>query len=395
MGRKALKPSPLLARLLRTRRSELRLSARDVEARTHEMGEPIPFPTLIKIERGQQEPGVRRFYALMRLYEVPLELVPDLLELEDLAIQPAEVTDPERLLADGIAHWRAGRVAEALGHLFALRVLTPSGPDGRLLRQKGLLSFSIMARNLGRLKLALQLVNDLLREGPDPSLLPNVLIQAAAVWQYLGSTDAALAFLARAEQVVPADDRARRAGLSHLRADACFASGRLDEALAATTAALQATPPADAGGRAKLLLLKARIAAARGDGGRARRAADTALAAAERSGQVGIVIAARLLRASLETAAGRPARAVPLLEQALAQAISVADKSEQFHAHYHLYKCFEALNDSDRARVELDSARYFVRFVEETSPEAVEIRALGEKGRPNAETPPPRGMRPR
>ena len=72
MGSAALKPSIAVGRLFRNRRHEMRLTLRDVSERMEEMGERFPTSTLIRVEQGKLDPGVRRLHLLMKLYRIPL-----------------------------------------------------------------------------------------------------------------------------------------------------------------------------------------------------------------------------------------------------------------------------------------------------------------------------------
>ena len=87
MPRAAISSSPSIAGLLRDRRKELGLSLRDVELRTQEMGQVIPFTTLSKVEQGTVDPGVRRLHQLLRLYDLSPHLTHDLLDLEGFAAE--------------------------------------------------------------------------------------------------------------------------------------------------------------------------------------------------------------------------------------------------------------------------------------------------------------------
>ena len=87
MGSAALKPSLAIGRLLREKRKERQLTLREVSERMAERGGRIPISTLVRIEQGKLDPGVRRLHALLRFYDVPPHLVADLVELEDLAVE--------------------------------------------------------------------------------------------------------------------------------------------------------------------------------------------------------------------------------------------------------------------------------------------------------------------
>ena len=60
----------------------------------------------------------------------------------------------------------------------------------------------------------------------------------------------------------------------------------------------------------------------------------------------------------------------------MVQQLAVVRFRNNFHAHHALWKACRRLGDADRAEVELQSARHYVRSVDELTPEAIEIRNL-------------------
>src|SRR5437867_9602215 len=121
MSRLALQQSRDIAELLRTRRQELDLTLRDVEKKSTAAGSPIPFTTLAKVEQGKVDPGLKRLHRLLNLYHLPLQMIGDLLDLEEMAdVLPAE-RDPDALYREGLKEWKGGNTRKALGHLFVLR----------------------------------------------------------------------------------------------------------------------------------------------------------------------------------------------------------------------------------------------------------------------------------
>jgi hypothetical protein len=46
----------------------------------------------------------------------------------------------------------------------------------------------------------------------------------------------------------------------------------------------------------------------------------------------------------------------------------------EFYAHHGLWKAYDALGDRERADLEFQAARYYVRFIDEISAEADEVR---------------------
>jgi ATP/maltotriose-dependent transcriptional regulator MalT len=63
-----------------------------------------------------------------------------------------------------------------------------------------------------------------------------------------------------------------------------------------------------------------------------------------------------------------------LLRSVLADSLTSDDNVVRFYTHYYLWKTELAGGESARADVELREAAYFVRFVDQTSPEVVEVR---------------------
>jgi hypothetical protein len=63
-----------------------------------------------------------------------------------------------------------------------------------------------------------------------------------------------------------------------------------------------------------------------------------------------------------------------LLRSILADSLTTDDSVMRFHAHYYLWKTELASGELARADIELREAAYFVRFVDQTTPEVSEIR---------------------
>ncbi len=377
MAREALKPSLALAKFLRSKREELGLSLRDVERKSAETGEPIPFSTLARVEQGKHDPGVRRLHKLLDLYRVPPHLVSDLIELEGRAGKEPPRGDLETLYREGVEHWRRGDIQSGLAYLFSVRQHVSSDPASRLLRQKAMLAFAAAARDLGRHRLAREVVEDLLCEGPDPSLVVHLMVLSSSVWARLGSLHAATAFAAHAVTLLPPNNPELGAWVYHQQSQVYRAEGDLERAETALGRAIDCYRAiGDSYGEARALLAGGRIAEARGDlaeaVARARR-----LIKLEGLGRDSLfVTTARIELGRLLVRTGAIDEGLAVLREGLGQAVALADHHGEFIAHYHLWKAYVRLEDKDRARFELGAARYFVRFVDDASPEANEIRKL-------------------
>jgi tetratricopeptide (TPR) repeat protein len=96
----------------------------------------------------------------------------------------------------------------------------------------------------------------------------------------------------------------------------------------------------------------------------------------EQHGHAKPAVAGYLELGRLLVRSGQAREGLAVLREALGKAILQENRNAQFFAHYYLWKAYEGLGDGDRARFEREAARYFVRFLDEPSPEADEVRAL-------------------
>ena len=377
MGSLPVRPSVAVGRLLREKRKELRLTLREVSERIAEKGERLPTSTLARIEQGKLDPGVRRLHLLLRLYQVPQHLVGDLVELESLAIQPPVGKDLETLHQEGVKHWKSGNVAQGLAYVFAVREHVPADEASRLLRQKATLTFANAARDLGKFQLAKHIVEDLLCEPPHPSIAGRVLVLASAIWRGLGSSEVALALVRQAATHVRPEDDQEAAWVLHQEAGVLLEDGRPEEAHEALKRALSKYRAfGDTYGETRGLILRGKVFEARGDGKKALETLRHALRLSASHGHAALGTACAIELGRLLVASGREEEGLTALRKGLGEAVVQEDRSGQFYAHYNLWKAHEHLGDSDRARFEIEAARYFVRFTDQASPEANEIRKL-------------------
>lgn len=382
MGRLALEPSRAIAQMLKHRRQELGLTLRDVQEQTEALGRPIPFTTLAKVEQGRVDPGVKRLHVLLNLYNLPVQLADDLLDLEEFSAPAPPATAPSALYEEGVKHWKAGDLRRGIAHLFALRTHIPREPAARTERQKALLAFAVMAGSLGKHRLSREIVDGLLLEPPEPSILVQVLIQAAACWHRLGSREAALGFLSRADAHLVPTDHQKRAWILHERASTLVSMASFDEAEQALAGAVAAYESArDVYGENQALGVRVRLNFERSNFQGALDAARAAREHAERHGFGRFRVMSRLDEGRALMALGQQAAGVAALDEGLSESIASQDCLVQFYAHYYLWKGHASVGNGDRAQLELQAAKYHVRFVDTATPEALEIRAMFERSR--------------
>jgi len=379
VSREAIPPSREIAKLLRRRRQDLGLSLREVQEQTAEMGRPIPFSTLAKIEQGKVEPGVKRLHQLFALYNLPLQIASNLLDLEDMIVDLPPAEDLEALYRQGLEEWKRGDFRKAMSCLVAVRTQAPQTPETRLLRQKALLSFAIQASGMNKPRLAQQIVDELLLEGPEPSMLVNTLIQAAVCWLRSGAIEPSLAFIARAETHIGEEDYRKRAWIEHHRAQCHAVLGDLDEVFSSSDAAIALYRKADdAAGECAVHSVQIDALESAGRYSEALAIAQEGYAFAMKHGFERKALIRKLNVGRLLVSTGHAEAGLSELQEALGRAVSIGDQPSEFFAHYHLWKAHEALGHADRARLEREAACYYVRFVEEPTAEAEEVHKMQE-----------------
>jgi len=376
MGSAPTRPSRAVGNLLRSRRRALGLTLEQVSKRLVEGGHHVPVSSLSLIETGRTDPGVFRLHRLLQLYEVPVHLVANLIEMEELSGAVPATRDPEVLRRDGLDHWKKGDIGRALAHLMALRELAPTDIALRWKKQEALLDFSMAAAGLGRLQLAREILSELLCEPPDPSLVTRVLLQAATVWSRSGAPDAAMGFLREADARADRSDAATMAWLNHAHARALVDRGRLRDAESRLEKAITGYRSVkDTYGEARARLLRVRLAESRNDTTDGLRLAQEAREYAARHGHRALAGMALVRRGYLYVHAGKNALAVKTLRTALAEFARMGDPHGRFLAHYWLSVAYDRSGDADRALFEAQSAKHFSGFVDKRScPEARDVR---------------------
>jgi tetratricopeptide (TPR) repeat protein len=377
MPRLALSPSTAMADLLRRRRLQLGLTLREVQEQTGALGKAIPFTTLAKVEQGRVDPGVKRLHQLLRLYNVPIQMAAELLDLEQWPDDRVRALEPEVLHEEGLEHWKKGELKKALPYLYWARDGKSEEGKARLERQRALLSFAVAAGALGKYHLSRQIADELLLEPPHPTLVVPVLLQLGVCWLRLGSQDAALAFLERAERLVKPKELQHRAWVLHQKAATLAAAGSFDEAETILADALKTYRKAgDPQGEHRALGVRIKLLRDRGRHAEALKAAATARQQARAQGLDRLAVLRQLDEGRAHVDLGDPATGIPALREALAEAISLKDQSAEFRAHHALWKAYEGVGDRERAELELKAALYFVRYMDESTEEVAEVRAV-------------------
>jgi len=375
MPAKAIALSPAVGELLRGRRQHLGYTLREVERLTSAQGNLIPFSTLARIEQGRLDPGLKRLHALLQLYGLPIQAAGDLLDIESIAGNVSADGDFESLRERGGKAWQSGDLPTAMACYVALRHRADDEVADRAKRHEAILAFAIMAAKLGRHHIAHHMLEGLLLDKPDRWMQARAFVQSASSWQALGAPELALALIGGAEALIEPGNRLGRGWVLHLRASIQIDLGQFDAArkhlVEAARAYQAAGKPYD---RSLALVALARLEVEAGNAAAATRAARRAaqFAASEQFSRVGALAGIQEARAVL--LAGTPDRALAILTRVLAETVASSDNVIQFYGHFYLSKAYASSGDPLRSHVELKQAHYFVRFVDQASKEASEVR---------------------
>jgi tetratricopeptide (TPR) repeat protein len=375
MPSKPLPISPAVAQLLRERRQSLGLTLRRVEELSGESGDPIPHSTLARIELGLFDPGVRRLGQLLELYQLPIEAAGDVLKIEALAgVLPIE-RDPAKLRDRALEAWRNGKVPEALSFFLAFRRRVPNDDDHRTMRQEAILAFAVAVGSLGRLHLSKQMLDELLLENPEPRMLVPVLIQQSVVWRSLGSPVAALAFLETAAKYTTPDAPKQHGWIQHQRAQVLIEQKELSEAAKCLRRAVEfhrrAKSPHD---EALALLSMTRIKFEEGRPEAALIAARAVEKFAKKHGFKRIRLSALVDQARALSATGATDEGKKGLRSVLAESMVADDNALCFYAHFYLWQAERDSGNLGRAAVELREASYYLKYVDQNSPESKVVK---------------------
>ncbi|HKQ60852.1 MAG TPA: helix-turn-helix domain-containing protein [Candidatus Polarisedimenticolaceae bacterium] len=384
MGSAAIRASKRLGEFLRRKRQGLGLTLRDVAVRTAEEGERLPGSTLVRIEQGKLDPGVRRLHLLMRLYDLAPHELAERLELETQQLEPPAEPDPHKLYERGIELWQEGQGLQALNQLLAVRESTPRDAEQRVLRQRAALASATIAHRLGKTRVAKQMLDDLLCEPPDVSMELDCFVLCSSLWRALGSQEMATLMIEHALGLSQAGPPSRLAEVLYRSAKLHHEAGRHAEATDRLERALRHyLQLGDAGGLVRAQLLEGGILAGLGRREEGIQRVRVALAAAEAHGEESAGLFCRLELGRLLFADGQREAGIAELTQGLAAAVRLADAPGRFHAHLELWRAHSAEGNAARAALELDSARYYAQFVDEAPHELQAAGApAGEAGRP-------------
>lgn len=375
MPAKAIALSSSVGELLRGRRRNLGYTLREVERLTSAHGNIIPFSTLARIEQGRLDPGLKRLHALLQLYGLPIQVAGDLLDIESIAGSLNVEGDFASLRERGDKAWQAGELPTAMACYLALRHRAADHDADRGKRHSSILAFAITAAKLGKHHIARHMLDDLLLDKPERAMRLRVFLQLGSTWHALGVPELALALIGAAEALIERDDRLGRGWVAHLRASIQIDLGQFAAArknlVNAARVYQSAGKPYD---RALALVTLARLEVEAGDAPAAIRGARRAarFAASKRFARVQALAEIQEARALL--AAGTPERALTTLTRVLAETVAVSDNVIRFYCHFYLSKAYAVTGDSQRSHAELQQANYFVRFVDQASKEALEVR---------------------
>lgn len=344
-----------VARLLAARRADLGLTLDDVCRKATQRGTPIHIPTLWRIEKGRLDPGTRRLNVLLDIYGIAPDLASELASLDSM-VDALPDGDLFALHQEAKRAWERGDVARTIACAFAVLLQVARSPEERVERQKALLFSAIAARGSGRLRLAKHIVDHLLCDVPDSSLLCDVLTLAAGVWRANGSLEVGVALIRQAKTHLVDGDRSRRARVLHQEAKLLLEAGEPQNAAAAVNEAIEDYRAiGETLNEARARILRIAVLEKQGKLDEAIACAREAVEFSSRSGHASVTTHAYLELGRVLTAAGRAKEALVELRRALASAEMLKDRNAEMHAHENLAEAFEALGN--RAGAENERSR--------------------------------------
>lgn len=374
----AIAASTGLAGFLRQRRQELGIGLRDVQTRSTEIGAPIPFSTLAKIEKGTVEPGLVRIGQLFQLYSVPLRVLDDLLDMEAFATPDESIKTIERPDQRAKEIFSSGDIKRGLGILFAYRRTHPLGASNSSLRQKVDITLALLLRSLGKSRLAEFVLDELQLHHPDAELRQFVLGTAANGDVDLGRSEIAHARLAAMPRHPGGVNERSMAGLqTELLGKLAAIAGNYAEAIRLCQLAIGHHE--QAGNTGAVLYLQSRIGRLRfklGDHAQGLALIDQARAGNLAAGFRRPAAFDDLIKADCYLELNRADEAATLATEVLKFAKKPADFALQLEAHHALWKVADAKGDALNASRHLSSALTLVVGIDDPSEKCEELRRI-------------------
>jgi tetratricopeptide (TPR) repeat protein len=365
MPRIAIRPSQDLARMLRERRAELKLTLRQAEERTRTFGKVIPFTTLSKVEQGRVDPGVVRFQQLLEIYDLPQQAALDAVAVETMRGPLPKSADPETLYESAVRLRKEGDNAQALAHLYAVKDLLSRDPRRAELRQKAQFQFALVVAGLGRHQLSKHLVEELLAQRPPAPMALRCLIQLGSCWERLGVLELALAALGRAEIHAAAAGPHERACVTQERGLIELSLGNREESQRLLEQARRLFKEAgDEQGAAKTSFSMVRVLLSGGQAKAAIRAAHQLVQGMGTKATQRLRPEAAVLLGLAHLAAREFDNALIALRTALAEAVSMDSTTARFLAHHYLAQAYGETGDKERAQAEQAAADQFRKYID-------------------------------
>ncbi|HET9299597.1 MAG TPA: hypothetical protein VFO11_06600, partial [Candidatus Polarisedimenticolaceae bacterium] len=318
-------------------------------------------------------PDVRRWIALVHIYNV--ELLADSMELGAMAGVRTPAGSLEELTERGTQAWMSGNLGNALAHALAIREHPAQDARAQELKQAALICFATYARNLGKYRLARQMVEELLCQPLSRRELTETLVLAASIWLGLGSPEAALAMVERAAKRVDAKDLQRVAYVEHQWAKLLTHAQAPGEAHLHLERALALYRQVnDAYNEVRALILRTQLLESLGTPEAALASARDAVKRARKLDYGFLLSGAQLDVGRVLLACGRNEEALEALQESLASAKVLGERRIQLYAHARLWKAYLALGETEAAAVALGHAAELVDRADEVSPELDEVR---------------------
>ncbi|ANM30649.1 hypothetical protein ABI59_15300 [Acidobacteria bacterium Mor1] len=385
MAQAALRPSKNLGWLLRALRKARGWTLREVSERVAARGEPLPQSTLVQIEQGKLEPGVRRFQMLMRLFDASPEIAAHLVDCEVRGVLLPESSEVIGMGFEAACEqvndtWKAGEFYPGFATYMVMRHTSVWDEAPQLQAQRMTLQLATAARNAGFLDLARFTFEQVMRDDLHPDLTWRALVLGSMIWRALASPEIALALVERASNHLKPDDHTGFSVVLHQEAVMLLELGEARRATARLKHALRHyEETGNERGRALASILLARALLGQRKFSKAREAAAAAveLAAALDNEHTRLSAEVRLGEVLVES--GKPLDALPHLLEALSGATRLEDESLQFDAHYQLWRAYDGAGQPAKALRSLEKAQFHAEFGEVQSRAVDEVRAAFEQ----------------